>query len=95
MRAKLGIPKPLKLTPKQDRTVTRRVKLLKRFKGLCFYCECALTKDTITFDHLIPRSVGGRGWDNYVASCRPCNTAKGNRLPTADELARVKNFLPQ
>ena len=33
-----------------------------------------------TFDHIIPRSRGGRTtWENVVAACAPCNLAKGNR----------------
>jgi 5-methylcytosine-specific restriction endonuclease McrA len=47
----------------------------------CQYCgERKHTKE-LTFDHLIPRSRGGRtSWDNIVAACRPCNTKKGSRL---------------
>lgn len=34
----------------------------------------------ITRDHVVPRSRGGKGGDNLVASCFPCNKDKGNRL---------------
>jgi 5-methylcytosine-specific restriction endonuclease McrA len=35
----------------------------------------------LTFDHVIPRSRGGRTtWENIVAACSPCNLAKGSRL---------------
>ena len=34
----------------------------------------------MTFDHVIPRSKGGRTtWENVVASCGRCNLAKGNK----------------
>lgn len=44
----------------------------------CSYCGA---KDQLTFDHLIPRSKGGRtSWDNIVAACSPCNLKKGGRM---------------
>jgi len=45
----------------------------------CTYCHA--TED-LTFDHVIPRSKGGRtSWDNIVAACSPCNLRKGGRMP--------------
>ncbi|MBI1340081.1 HNH endonuclease [bacterium] len=45
----------------------------------CVYCE---STEDLTFDHVIPRSRGGRtSWDNIVAACSPCNLRKGGRLP--------------
>jgi len=44
--------------------------------------ECAYCGETAdTVDHVIPRSAGGDVWspDNLVASCKRCNSAKGNR----------------
>ena len=36
----------------------------------------------LTFDHVVPRSRGGRTtWENVVAACAPCNLKKGNRMP--------------
>ena len=47
-----------------------------------FACQyCGHTND-LTFDHLTPRSKGGRTtWDNIVTACGPCNLRKGGRLP--------------
>ena len=46
----------------------------------CQYCEA---DEDLTFDHVIPRSRGGRTtWDNVVTACAPCNLAKGGRLPS-------------
>jgi 5-methylcytosine-specific restriction endonuclease McrA len=43
----------------------------------CFYCG---TTEGITIDHLIPISRGGRhSIGNLVASCKSCNSSKGNR----------------
>jgi 5-methylcytosine-specific restriction endonuclease McrA len=47
----------------------------------CQYCGSA-ERELLTFDHVIPRSRGGRTtWENIVAACSPCNLKKGGRLP--------------
>ncbi len=47
-----------------------------------FTCQyCGLGED-LTFDHLIPRSRGGRTtWENVVTACSPCNLRKGGKMP--------------
>ncbi|MDY0028992.1 MAG: HNH endonuclease [Pseudobdellovibrionaceae bacterium] len=48
----------------------------------CQYCSCHFRTDELTFDHVIPRSRGGRtSWTNIVASCQCCNKRKGSYLP--------------
>ena len=45
-----------------------------------FACQYCGTSDDLTFDHLIPRSKGGRTtWENIVTACAPCNLKKGGR----------------
>lgn len=47
-----------------------------------FKCQYCGSTDDLTFDHVIPRSKGGRTtWDNIVAACSPCNLKKGGRMP--------------
>lgn len=47
-----------------------------------FQCQYCGSPDELTFDHLIPRSRGGRTtWDNVTSACMPCNLRKGGRLP--------------
>ncbi len=37
---------------------------------------------TLTLDHVLPRARGGhRSWQNMVAACYACNTAKGCQTP--------------
>jgi len=45
----------------------------------CVYCH---SPDELTFDHLIPRRLGGKTtWQNIVAACSKCNLRKGGRMP--------------
>ena len=47
-----------------------------------FQCQYCGSREDLTFDHVVPRSLGGRTtWDNVVAACAPCNLKKGNKLP--------------
>jgi 5-methylcytosine-specific restriction endonuclease McrA len=47
-----------------------------------FECQYCGNSHELTFDHVIPRSRGGRTtWDNVVAACSACNLTKGGRLP--------------
>ncbi len=56
-----------------------RFNVFLRDKFQCQYCG---SKDDLTFDHVVPRSKGGRTtWENVVAACAPCNLRKGNRMP--------------
>lgn len=44
----------------------------------CVYCG---SPNELTFDHLIPRRLGGKThWENIVAACSKCNLKKGGRL---------------
>ena len=59
-----------------------RENVFKRDKGRCQYCVQIVRRHEITFDHVIPRSAGGKSsWQNLVLACRPCNQAKGGRTP--------------
>jgi 5-methylcytosine-specific restriction endonuclease McrA len=46
-----------------------------------FSCQYCGSPSDLTFDHLIPRSRGGRTtWDNVVTACSPCNLRKGGKM---------------
>jgi 5-methylcytosine-specific restriction endonuclease McrA len=48
----------------------------------CKYCNTPFPTHELTFDHVVPRSRGGRtSWDNVVTACGPCNLRKGSKLP--------------
>jgi len=56
--------------------ITRRG-VFARDNGRCQYCDARAE----SIDHIHPRSRGGRhSWENVVAACRPCNSAKRDRL---------------
>lgn len=47
----------------------------------CQYCSDPFPAERLTFDHVVPRSRGGRTqWTNVVTACEPCNLRKGHRL---------------
>jgi len=67
-----------------------------RDNGKCLYCGKQVTLSTFTFDHVIPRKLGGKsGWLNVVVSCERCNNRKGGK--TAEQAGMVlirKPFTP-
>ena len=53
-----------------------------RDKGRCQYCSKKVTRPEATYDHVVPRRLGGKTrWDNIVIACLPCNQKKGGRTP--------------
>lgn len=59
-----------------------RFNVFLRDKWECQYCGDLFVTSELTFDHIIPKSRGGRTvWENIVTACQDCNIRKGNRLP--------------
>jgi 5-methylcytosine-specific restriction endonuclease McrA len=59
-----------------------RFNVFLRDRFTCQYCGDAFSAHDLTFDHVIPRSRGGRTtWENVVTACSSCNLVKGSRLP--------------
>ena len=94
------------IKPSENPNFTR-VNVFLRDRFTCQYCG---DKKELTFDHLLPRSRGGKtNWDNVVTACSSCNVKKGGRLlsksgmtlnkmpyqPSTEDLHRNgKNFPP-
>ncbi|MBI5184719.1 MAG: HNH endonuclease [Nitrospinae bacterium] len=49
----------------------------------CQYCGGKLKQQELTFDHVVPKFMGGRTtWENIVTACVPCNRKKAGRTPS-------------
>ena len=47
-----------------------------------FQCQYCGSAESLTFDHVLPRRLGGRTtWENILTACAPCNMKKGGRTP--------------
>lgn len=61
-----------------------RINVYTRDHFKCQYCAERFPMSKLTYDHVVPRSAGGRTeWENIVTACRGCNGVKDNR--TCDE----------
>ena len=59
-----------------------REEVLKRDGMICYICEKQLTREEVTFDHIIPRKQGGsESADNLAVCCESCNKHKADRTP--------------
>ena len=77
-----------------------RFNLFLRDQFSCQYCGA---QSEMTFDHVLPRSRGGRTtWENVVAACNRCNLRKANltlrqagmvlhRLPRRPDASELQN----
>lgn len=60
----------------RKRVAFTRFNLFLRDEFSCQYCGA---KHDLTFDHVLPRKLGGvTSWENVVAACAPCNLRKGS-----------------
>jgi 5-methylcytosine-specific restriction endonuclease McrA len=89
--------------PKHVAFTRFNVFLRDRFR--CQYCGEKHASADLTFDHVIPKCLGGAtSWDNVVAACSPCNVLKDNatamkplrapREPSAQDLMAAKKAFP-
>jgi 5-methylcytosine-specific restriction endonuclease McrA len=48
----------------------------------CQYCGDPYPASELTFDHVIPKSAGGKTtWENILSACVKCNLKKRDRMP--------------
>ena len=68
--------------PAARRPAFTRFNVFLRDRFECQYCGEPRVTHELTFDHVVPRSRGGRTtWGNVVTACGPCNLRKGSSLP--------------
>lgn len=75
--------------PQSRRPAFTRFNVFLRDRFCCQYCGSRFPTHDLTFDHVVPRSRGGRtSWENVVTACGHCNLRKGDRMPSS------KGFMP-
>ena len=71
-----------KFAPMDRSPAFTRFNVFLRDTFTCQYCSVNQSANDLTFDHVVPRSRGGRTtWDNVTAACSSCNLRKSNRTP--------------
>ena len=82
----IQVPRVVRLL-RYDRVPRRSVRfnrrnLFARDEHVCQYCGVDFPPSQLSFDHVIPRSRGGKTtWENIVSCCFTCNSRKGGRTP--------------
>ena len=74
-----------------------RVNIYARDRYRCLYCGEKKPIAELTFDHVVPRRMGGRTeWENIATACEDCNRRKGARTPAQAGMAlRSRPVRPQ
>ena len=68
--------------PSARRPAFTRFNVFLRDRFSCQYCGHGFPTHDLTFDHVVPRSRGGRTtWTNVVTACSRCNLTKGSHTP--------------
>jgi hypothetical protein len=81
------------LTRKKIRTLNEKDAILRKTNRKCRYCGLRLTVETMTKDHMLPSSRGGKdGYNNVVACCFPCNQLKGARTTGEFKIFALRYF---
>jgi 5-methylcytosine-specific restriction endonuclease McrA len=68
-----------------------RQNIYARDKYSCQYCGGRFSSEDLTYDHIIPKSRGGKTrWDNIVTCCMQCNRKKGGRTPSEARMKLIR-----
>ena len=63
--------------------------ILRRDNFTCQYC--GVSNHSLTVDHIMPRSRGGKtSWTNVVVACKPCNLKKGSQTPSETGMKLIR-----
>lgn len=67
---------------KRVKTRFSRDNIFRRDGYSCMYCGNSFAKKDLTYDHVMPKSRGGKTtWLNIATACKPCNMFKGDATP--------------
>lgn len=68
-----------------------RINIYGRDKYTCQYCGVKKVISELTYDHVVPRSKGGKTtWTNIATCCSDCNRKKANRTPAEAGMRLLK-----
>lgn len=57
----------------------------------CQYCKSKRSHKSLTIDHVLPKSLGGKNsWENLVTACKTCNSSKKNNKSIIPKKMPVK-----
>lgn len=86
VRFQVAVPRIIRLLgyerlPRQEVKFNRR-NIFARDSNRCQYCGKRFSTTELSFDHVLPKSQGGKStWENIVTCCIKCNVKKGGRTP--------------
>jgi 5-methylcytosine-specific restriction endonuclease McrA len=68
-----------------------RQNIYARDRYQCQYCGGRFAAEDLTYDHIIPKSRGGKTkWENIVTCCVDCNRQKGGRTPVEASMQLIR-----
>ena len=68
-----------------------RQNIYARDRYKCQYCGCRFSTEDLTYDHVLPKSRGGKTeWENIVTCCIACNRKKGGRIPSEASMKLIR-----
>jgi len=68
-----------------------RQNIYARDRHKCQYCGARFSTEDLTYDHVLPKSRGGKTkWGNIVTCCFGCNRKKGGRTPAEASMKLIR-----
>jgi 5-methylcytosine-specific restriction endonuclease McrA len=68
-----------------------RQNIYARDRYQCQYCGTRCPTEDLTYDHVLPKSRGGKSqWENIVTCCIECNRKKGGRTPSESSMRLIR-----
>ena len=82
----------LKLVKRQRSSIKfSRQNIYARDRYKCQYCGSQYSTEDLTYDHISPKSRGGKTeWGNIVTCCVDCNRKKGGRTPVEASMRLIR-----
>ena len=70
------------LKVKRRKSYRKQKDIMLAKKPYCHWCDCKLTKETATIEHIVPLAKGGlNNMNNYALACEKCNRERGCNMP--------------